>query len=232
MARRSSVRFLPVRALTGTAASKLLVFDRRSRNGISWLSRLSRSILFTTAMTFCEAGMRARTAWSSSLKRPASTTKSATSASRAASVARRLSARANTVRERNCCPGASMNTYWQSSRVSTPVTRWRVVCGFAETMDSFWPTRRLSRLDFPVFGRPAMPTVPHRCTVIAQASSGELFEHRFGGLLLRALARAAAADGRELQGRHCAFHVEAAVVRLSMGGDHAVFGEAVVARLE
>ena len=50
-------------------------------------------------------------------------------------------------------PGESTNTYWQSGRVRMPVSRCRVVCGLRETIESFWPTRRLSRLDLPVFGR-------------------------------------------------------------------------------
>ena len=53
--------------------------------------------------------------------------------------------------------------YWQSSRLRMPVMRCRVVCGFDETIESFSPTSRLSRLDLPVFGRPAMPIVPQRC---------------------------------------------------------------------
>ena len=59
-------------------------------------------------------------------------------------------------------PGASMNTYWQPGRVTIPVTRWRVVWARGETIETFSPTRRLSRLDLPMLGRPAMPMVPQR----------------------------------------------------------------------
>ena len=50
----------------------------------------------------------------------------------------------------------------QPGCVTMPVTRWRVVCGFRDTIESFSPTSRFSRLDLPVFGRPVRPIVPQR----------------------------------------------------------------------
>src|SRR5881296_1754796 len=38
--------------------------------------------------------------------------------------------------------------------------RWRVVCGFSETMEIFCPTRALSSVDFPELGRPMRVIIP------------------------------------------------------------------------
>ena len=38
--------------------------------------------------------------------------------------------------------------------------RCRVVCGFDETMEIFWPIRAFRRVDFPEFGRPMITAVP------------------------------------------------------------------------
>src|SRR5215475_2339875 len=43
-----------------------------------------------------------------------------------------------------------------------PVMRLRVVCGRGETIESFWPTRRLRSVDFPALGRPINDTKPAR----------------------------------------------------------------------
>jgi hypothetical protein len=40
--------------------------------------------------------------------------------------------------------------------------RFRVVCGRGETIASFSPTRRFSRVDFPALGRPMSDTNPAR----------------------------------------------------------------------
>src|SRR5215467_6284494 len=42
--------------------------------------------------------------------------------------------------------------------------RFLVVCGFDVTIAIFCPTRRLTSVDFPVFGRPTMATNPERKT--------------------------------------------------------------------
>jgi len=42
----------------------------------------------------------------------------------------------------------------------TPRILFRVVCGFGLTMASFCPTKALSNVDFPTFGRPRMQTNP------------------------------------------------------------------------
>src|SRR5215468_10401931 len=38
----------------------------------------------------------------------------------------------------------------------------RVVCGLSATIATFCPTRALSRVDFPAFGRPRIETKPER----------------------------------------------------------------------
>src|SRR5688500_6141046 len=44
--------------------------------------------------------------------------------------------------------------------------RWRVVCGLSETIASFTPTRRLSSVDLPAFGRPTSATKPERVSAL------------------------------------------------------------------
>ena len=39
---------------------------------------------------------------------------------------------------------------------------WRVVCGLAEVMATFWPTRALVRVDLPALGRPTSTANPAR----------------------------------------------------------------------
>src|SRR6266545_1786359 len=51
------------------------------------------------------------------------------------------------------CPRASLRI---------PTMRLRVVCGLAETMDTFCPRMRLSSVDLPAFGRPTKATTPKR----------------------------------------------------------------------
>src|SRR5206468_12541361 len=53
-------------------------------------------------------------------------------------------------------------TICASGRVTTPRMRWRVVCGFAVTMLTLRPTRALTSVDLPTFGRPTMATWPAR----------------------------------------------------------------------
>src|SRR2546428_13859484 len=59
-------------------------------------------------------------------------------------------------------PGVSINTAWPSGMATTPRTWLRVVWGLSETMDTFSPTRRLRRGDFPTFGRPTGGADPER----------------------------------------------------------------------
>src|SRR5205809_7633803 len=42
-----------------------------------------------------------------------------------------------------------------------PTMRLRVVCGFGETMATFCPRMRLSRVDLPALGRPIKATTPY-----------------------------------------------------------------------
>ena len=62
-------------------------------------------------------------------------------------------------------PGVSTNTSWASGRLSTPRTRWRVVWGLSETIDTFWPQMALISDDLPTFGRPTTVTNPERTDV-------------------------------------------------------------------
>ena len=69
-----------------------------------------------------------------------------------------------------CNPGVSTKTIWASRRFLIPVMRVRVVWGRGETIASFSPTRRLSNVDFPAFGRPISDTNPERIVTVAPAS--------------------------------------------------------------
>src|SRR5438046_10755107 len=57
-------------------------------------------------------------------------------------------------------PGVSRNTTCASGWFFTPRIRFLVVCGLSDTMASLVPTRRLSSVDFPAFGRPMRETNP------------------------------------------------------------------------
>ena len=61
-----------------------------------------------------------------------------------------------------CRPGVSTNTTCASGRVSTPRTRWRVVCGLSDTMLTFSPQIVLTSDDLPTLGRPTIVTNPDR----------------------------------------------------------------------
>ena len=62
----------------------------------------------------------------------------------------------------HCKPGVSTNTYWASSRVSTPRTRLRVVCALRDVIEIFWPTSALTSVDLPTLGRPISAIRPVR----------------------------------------------------------------------
>ena len=61
-----------------------------------------------------------------------------------------------------CRPGVSTNTTWASGRLRIPRTRWRVVCGLSETIDTLAPQIALTSDDLPTFGRPTIVTNPER----------------------------------------------------------------------
>src|SRR3989442_11716056 len=69
-----------------------------------------------------------------------------------------------------CSPGVSTNTICVPGRLRIPVMRLRVVCGRGDTIASFSPTRRLSSVDLPEFGRPTRETKPARA--LSLGSSG------------------------------------------------------------
>src|SRR5579859_6664519 len=65
-----------------------------------------------------------------------------------------------------------MKTICPCSFVTIPWMRLRVVWGFDVTMATFWPTRRLSKVDLPAFGRPTMATKPARFADLVSAVIG------------------------------------------------------------
>lgn len=50
-------------------------------------------------------------------------------------------------------------------------TRFLVVWGLSETIDTFSPSRAFTIEDFPTFGLPTSVTKPHRCPVAGLSSS-------------------------------------------------------------
>lgn len=54
-----------------------------------------------------------------------------------------------------------MKAIWPRASVAIPRMRFRVVCGLAETIEIFWPTRAFRRVDFPELGRPIIAAVPY-----------------------------------------------------------------------
>ena len=61
--------------------------------------------------------------------------------------------------------GVSMKTTWASGVVRTPWICVRVVWGLSATMETFWPTRAFSSVDFPALGRPRIETKPDLCGI-------------------------------------------------------------------
>src|SRR5262249_22938557 len=59
-------------------------------------------------------------------------------------------------------PGVSTKMTCACGTVLTPRIRVRVVWGLGVTIASLAPTRELSKVDFPTFGRPTKATKPQR----------------------------------------------------------------------
>jgi hypothetical protein len=59
-------------------------------------------------------------------------------------------------------PGVSRNAICPRSSLRMPTMRLRVVWGLSETIETFVPRMRLSRVDLPALGRPTMATTPKR----------------------------------------------------------------------
>jgi hypothetical protein len=55
-------------------------------------------------------------------------------------------------------PGVSTNMTWTGPRIVMPMMRRRVVCTLGETIETFVPTRRLTRVDLPTLGAPTTVT--------------------------------------------------------------------------
>src|SRR4051794_31157639 len=107
--------------------------------------------------------------------------KSTTSASAiAASVWSRMRARSEPS-SASSRPAVSMIRKLKGPSLASPSRRSRVTPGRSSTSASFWPTRRLKRVDLPTFGRPTMATV----AVMAPP----------GGALLRRLRRSGVDEG-------------------------------------
>ena len=71
-------------------------------------------------------------------------------------------------------PGVSSRIIWKSSPDRMPRMRWRVVCAFLVTADSFCPSRLFSSVLLPAFGLPinvTYPTVhvPAQCDAVNDA---------------------------------------------------------------
>src|SRR5512140_957800 len=119
-----------------------------------------------------------------------------------------------------------------------PVTMRRVVCAFGETMAIFSPISLLSRLDLPVFGRPAIATVPQRNAVMdsrarALDRSGlDLLEEAGRRLLLGAPPRTASSRRAQAQAGGDALDLEFLLVGRAGGRDDAVFRELLPAALQ
>src|SRR2546428_9105089 len=62
-------------------------------------------------------------------------------------------------------PGVSRKTTCPSGSVRMPAMRLRVVCGLGVTIATLAPTRALSSVDLPTFGRPTMAAYPVRWTI-------------------------------------------------------------------
>src|SRR5579859_1586061 len=78
-----------------------------------------------------------------------------------------------------------MKTICPCSFETIPWMRLRVVCGFDVTMATFWPTRRLSKVDLPAFGRPTMATKPARFADLVSAVIGFIRKRSDCAFLLR-----------------------------------------------
>src|SRR5437867_6087829 len=57
-------------------------------------------------------------------------------------------------------PGVSRKAICPRASFRMPTMRLRVVCGLAETMETFCPRMRLRSVDFPALGRPTRATTP------------------------------------------------------------------------
>src|ERR1700730_2889224 len=85
-------------------------------------------------------------------------------------------------------PGVSRNAIWPRGSLRMPTMRFRVVWGFVETMETFCPRMRLSRVDLPALGRPTRATTPNFVSptpllpaLVAIQDPERLSHDRFGG---------------------------------------------------
>src|SRR3970040_1691705 len=109
--------------------------------------------------------------------------------------------------------------------------RCRVVWARCEVMLTFCPTRRLSKVDFPAFGRPIITTNPLRKPSLDCVAAEETlvigfalqqFASASGGCLLGITTAAALALHGFFQAWHATFHDKALLVRLTADIQHVV----------
>ena len=159
MTRTSSSKLCARNADTGTISLNTWVSCSFCSSANSWASSLIVSLLLITAITgtpkFCTL---ANTSSSSSTHFRLSITNNTASTSAKAEVAalfiRSLIARTS----RLWIPGVSTKIACNCSLVKIPIMRWRVVWGFREVIDNFWPNTWFINVDLPTFGRPTMAT--------------------------------------------------------------------------
>src|SRR5262245_23501831 len=110
-----------------------------------------------------------------------------------------------------------------------PRMRWRVVCGFGDTMLTGCSTSALSSVDLPTFGRPASAAKPQRND---SSAIGDAFQQAARRLLLGVLATVALAALRETHLLHLGTHGEMLLVRLSFDALDRVARSRQATRLE
>src|SRR5438132_1239322 len=111
-----------------------------------------------------------------------------------------------------------------------PMMRWRVVCGFRDVMLIFCPTRWLSSVDLPTFGRPTIATRPVRCTASLMRDRARI--RRPCGFLLGAAAAQALALRADVELGYFARHLKNLLVRLAVHGDHRIARQRQLAALQ
>src|SRR4030066_186991 len=109
--------------------------------------------------------------------------------------------------------------------------RWRVVWARCEVMLTFCPTRRLSKVDLPAFGRPIITTNPlwkpwlgclAADVTLVIGFALQKFASASGGSLLGITTAAALALHGFFQAWHATFHDKALLVRITAYIQHAI----------
>src|ERR1700737_3666226 len=69
-------------------------------------------------------------------------------------------------------PGVSRKAIGPRDSLRIPTIRLRVVCGLAETMETFCPRMRLRSVDLPALGRPTRATTPNFVSRLPRGGGG------------------------------------------------------------